>query len=55
MLEFFKGKKTYAIAILMLVFAITGFITQKLDQEQAIAIILQALGFSALRAGVASK
>lgn len=50
-----SGKKTYIISGLMLVFAISGLITGQLQQQDAVALILQALGLSALRAGVASK
>lgn len=54
-LTLIQGKKTYIISVLMIVFAISGLVTGQIDNEQAIALILNALGLSALRAGVASK
>jgi len=44
-----SGKKTYTIAILLLVFAIAGFTTGQLDQDQAVLIILNAFGLGGLR------
>jgi hypothetical protein len=51
-MELLKGKRTYIIAILTIIYAVTGWITGYLAPDLAIPIILGALGLSALRAAV---
>ena len=51
-MNFLKGKKTYLVALALVVFAITGVATGNLTTEQAVALVLNGLGLGALRAGV---
>lgn len=48
-IKFLKGKKTYLVAIATIIFAITGYYTKSLSADNAITIILGALGLSGLR------
>lgn len=48
-----QGYKTYGISVVMVVYAITAALLGKIDPNHATEIILQALGLSALRGGVA--
>ena len=52
MLNKLQGKKTYIVSIAFVLFGITGVITGNLTQEQAFTLVLNGLGFGALRAGV---
>jgi len=53
MIEFFKGKKTYLVAAGMIVYAVLGMQLGQLDQDTTVQLILQALGFTGLRLGIA--
>lgn len=53
MLEFLMGKKTYLVSAAMLCYAAGGWVLGHLDANAASELALQALGLSALRAGVA--
>lgn len=44
-----NGKKTYAAATLMVVYAVSGVILGHLEQEQAVQLILEALAIAGLR------
>ena len=48
----FNGYKTYVAAGAMFVFALYGLITNKLDQNQAIEMILEAAAIVGLRNAV---
>jgi len=50
-----SGKKTYLSMIALLLYAIGGALSGKLDWNAAIVIILGALGLSGLRSGIAKK
>ena len=52
MFNFLKGKKTYAVALGMVVYAILGLNLGQLDANQAVQIIFTGLGFAGLRAGI---
>ena len=55
MLQYLTGKKTHIVAGATVLYAILGVVLGYVDQETAIQLISMALGFSALRAGVANK
>lgn len=50
MIEWLQGKKTYIIAVGMIVYGLTLLIQGQ--QEQGIKVIMEALGLGALRSGV---
>ena len=57
MIEFLKGRKSYVIAILMVLAGLVQFLTgditlAELLQGEHARIILEGLGLAALRAGV---
>lgn len=47
-----QGYKTYIVAVLMVIYAVSAYFLGK-DPEFNIQMVLEALGLSALRAGVA--
>lgn len=51
-LEFLSGKKTYTVAFLMIVYAVSGYFVHQLTQDQASIIVFNALGFAGLRSAV---
>jgi len=53
MIEFFKGKKTYFVAAGMIVYAVLGMQLGQIDQDTTVQLILQALGFTGIRLGIA--
>ena len=53
MKDYLKGKKTYIVAIGLVFTAIGSFINGDLTLVEAIVVIMNGLGFGALRAGVA--
>lgn len=55
MFEYLKGKKTYLVALALIVFAITGVITGNLTADQAFVLVLNGLGLGALRSGVSKS
>lgn len=52
--EAFKGKKTYAVALALIAFAVAGVYTNQLTFNEAFLVVLNGLGLGALRAGVDS-
>ncbi len=50
----FKGKKTYAVAVVMVLMGAAGAITGLIPATEAARLIMEGLGFAALRAGVAN-
>lgn len=51
-MEFLKGKKTYIISILAVVYAVSGYILGYIELQNAIQLIIGSLGISALRHGI---
>ena len=51
-MSWLEGKKTYIVALVTIVYAVTGLIIGQVTQEAAIALILGSLGVSALRNAV---
>ena len=49
------GKKTYVVAVLMIVYAIAGYFLGNLDTNAAGTVLLQGLGLAALRHGISNK
>ena len=47
-----QGKKTYIVALALVIYAVIGVYTGQLSQDQAITLVLNGLGLGALRAGV---
>jgi hypothetical protein len=44
-----KGKKTYIVSIALILFGVAGVVTGNLTTEQAIYVVLNGLGFGAVR------
>ena len=53
-IEFLKGKKTYLVAIVGILSAVVAYLNGSIDVIGLGSAILQALGISALRAGVSN-
>lgn len=49
LLSTLEGKKTYIVAIAFVVYGIAGVITGQLTSDQAFALVLNGLGFGAVR------
>lgn len=47
-----SGKKTYVVAAVLVVYAVTGFLSGHMGAEEAVRTILEGLGLGFLRAGV---
>ena len=54
-MQILKGRKTYLIVILMIVYAISGLLIGKIDVNSAIQLILSSLAVAGLRIGIANK
>lgn len=50
-----RGNRTYAVCVLMLVFAAAGLLLGRLTGEQAVQLVLQGLAILFLRAGIPQK
>ena len=50
-----KGKKTYIVAALFVVYAGVGFFIGELDSTEVTRLVLEGGGFAALRTGIASR
>lgn len=48
----FQGKKTYIVALSLVVYALLGVYTGQLSQPEAVTLVLNGLGLGALRAGI---
>lgn len=55
MIAWLKGKKTYVIALVMIVFAFTGYVLGKLDTQAAIEVVLQAAAFAGIRSALSTR
>jgi hypothetical protein len=53
MLQWFEGKKTYVVAVAVIVGAAAQFVTGEMSLGEAINAALVGLGLGTLRAGVA--
>lgn len=51
-LSFLDGKKSYLVAIALVVYALTGIYTGQMTSDQAIQVILNGLGLGALRSAI---
>ncbi len=49
MLEFLKGKKTYILQALLVVYAIAGVILGKMTLEEAMALLFSAATIASIR------
>ncbi len=49
MKEFLSGKKTYIVAVALVIYAVAGVYTGQLSQDAAIQLVLNGLGLGALR------
>lgn len=47
-----SGSKTYIVALLMIIYAGSGYLLQDVSQAQAMTLILQALAIAGLRNGI---
>jgi hypothetical protein len=47
-----QGKKTYVVAIALVIYAVAGVYTGQLSQPEAVTLVLNGLGLGALRAGI---
>lgn len=54
-MKLLSGKKTYVAAGLLVLYAVLGLVTGKLEDVQSVGIILEALAIAGLRAGIAGK
>ena len=54
-INWLKGKKTYFLAALAVIYAIAGFYTGHLDSTTAISTIWAALGAAGLRNGLTTE
>ena len=55
LLNFLKGKKTYFIALGMIVYAVLGLVFKYHSSDVAMQIIFNALGLMGLRLGVTQE
>jgi hypothetical protein len=55
MKDFLDGKKTYIVAALLIVFAVTGVLTGNLTADEAFVLVLNGLGLGALRSGISKQ
>jgi hypothetical protein len=51
-INWLKGKKTFIVAILLVVYALAGVVTGQLTLNNAILVVLNGLGLGFLRASV---
>lgn len=54
-LEAISGKRTYIVAIALIIYAVAGWIAGKIDPNSAFENIMIALGLMGLRAGVTNS
>lgn len=55
LLSWSKGRKTYGVSLLMLLFSFLGYFLGELQPVEAGQLLLEALGLAGLRAGVAKR
>ena len=49
---FFQGKKTYLIALALVVYAVAGVVTGNLSWHEAVVVVLNGLGLGSVRAAI---
>lgn len=54
-IEFLKGKKTYILSALGVIYGVSGYVLGHLDGQTALGIIWTSLGFSTVRSAIASQ
>lgn len=54
-IEFLKGKKSYIVAVVAIIWAVVGLLLNLIEYQTAVDIILGASGLAALRAGLKSQ
>lgn len=54
-MNFLPGKKTYSVAIIMVVYALSALYLGHMTQTDSVSLILQAAAIAGLRAGIAKK
>lgn len=52
-MSFLKGKKTYIVAGLIVIYVIVGLILGDMPKEKAIELVLESMGLAGLRHAVA--
>jgi len=55
MLYAIRGRRTYIIAVCMVIYAVLGFFLGKQTQDEMVMMVLNALAVAGLRAGIANK
>lgn len=53
MSSFLDGKKTYIVALAMVVYGVTGLYLNHLSQDEALRFIMEGFAFIFLRRGIA--
>ena len=53
-LEAISGKRTYIVAICLIIYAVAGWVAGKIDANSAFENVMIALGLMGLRAGINS-
>ena len=51
-ITFLSGKKSYILAVLGVIYAVSGYILGNLDSKSALEIVWASLSVSALRSGI---
>jgi hypothetical protein len=54
-MSFLEGKKTYIVVLAMIAFAASGLFLGRLDGQEAVKLILEALAILGLRDAIAKK
>ena len=53
--EFLAGKKSYIVAVALVVYAVAGVYSGQLTQDAAVTLVLNGLGLGALRSAIGTK
>lgn len=53
--EFLAGKKTYIVAVALVIYAIAGVYSGQLSQDAAVTLFLNSLGLGSLRSAIGTK
>lgn len=54
-ISFLQGKKTYLVALVAIIYAVSAYFTGHIGFENATQLVLGALGIGALRNGISGK
>ena len=52
---FLRGKKTYISALLLVIHAVSGYVTGEMGTSECVTLIIEALGLASIRKGIADK